>query len=153
MSDFAIVEQVYAALPQLDCKRKCWDACGPIVMTLVEEDRLRGRGIPRPHPRFDLSCSALVDHRCSIYADRPLICRLYGMVKGYKHGMECGFGCVPERWLSRLESDALLERLCDITGDSEERINGRLRAIASDPTTPEVYRLTAQVYLDRAKSR
>lgn len=38
------------------------------------------------------SCPALVDGRCSVYDDRPMICRLYGTVEV----MRCPYGCVPK---------------------------------------------------------
>lgn len=40
------------------------------------------------------------DGACSVYVDRPLICRLWGVVET----MPCPFGCRPERWLSEQEA-------------------------------------------------
>jgi Fe-S-cluster containining protein len=49
-------------------------------------------------------CPALRDGRCSVYADRPTICRLWGATKS----MPCPHGCTPQNALSQQESFELL---------------------------------------------
>lgn len=49
------------------------------------------------------TCVFLKERRCSIYAIRPLLCRLYGLVEA----MPCAFGCTPERQLTREEEQGL----------------------------------------------
>lgn len=77
----------------MHCKGLCQMACGPVLMSRAEEVRIieRHGSLPEPGP-LNFACSKLVDGRCSIYADRPLVCRLFGMVRR----MQCPFGCAPE---------------------------------------------------------
>lgn len=56
--------------------------------------------------RETLTCPLLTpQRRCAAYESRPMICRLWGMVKK----MRCPFGCRPSRWLSDCEADELLK--------------------------------------------
>ena len=57
---------------------------------------------------LDLQCPMLSpDRRCNVYDIRPLICRLWGLVRT----MRCPWGCVPERWLSHEDGHRLLARV------------------------------------------
>lgn len=106
------LESVYAELPEVKCKGKCSEACGPVLMSSAEEQVFRsaGKAVPRPTAMLlsgDASCPHLTPlNRCSVYEIRPLICRLYGVVKAIR----CEFGCVPERWLSDVKAHELLKR-------------------------------------------
>jgi hypothetical protein len=99
---FAKLDALYARLPAIDCRGLCGEACGPILLTTVEADRLRRAHPTRQAPRTRLDgarrrCIYLTPtERCSVYAVRPLICRVYGLVKR----MSCPFGCVPSAWLT-----------------------------------------------------
>jgi len=55
----------------------------------------------------NLTCPALVNGLCSVYAVRPLICRLWGVVRE----MACPFGCKPERWLADREVKRMLREM------------------------------------------
>ena len=71
-----------------------------------------GRRVPMI--REDLSCGYLTkDHRCSIYAARPLICRVFGTAKN----LSCPHGCA-DRWLTTHEFLAIAQAV--------ERIGGPL---------------------------
>ncbi len=100
------IDAVYRALPNIQCKGLCTQSCGPIPMSAAERERLAGLGVALTYDD-NLTCSALKDGRCSIYALRPLVCRLYGVEKR----LRCPHGCVPERWISDAESYAALKRL------------------------------------------
>ena len=106
-------------LPRLHCKRLCQESCGPVPMTAVEVAALQdaagdvlevrpafaGRFLLVTGGKDGLTCPALgADGACRGYAGRPMLCRLWGLVPE----MACPHGCVPERWLSREESGALL---------------------------------------------
>lgn len=93
-------------LPTLVCQRKCQESCGPIAAT--PRERLH---ILRTHHRVlapdhtGRRCRLLTtDGACSVYADRPMICRLYGLVES----MRCPHGCEPSRWLTEAEAFASL---------------------------------------------
>lgn len=115
---FADLDELYAKLPRIDCKGLCHEACGPIAMAPSEMERLRavsdralrpiddGDGVVYLLPEPDtLTCPLLsAEKRCTAYAARPMICRLFGLVRK----MRCPFGCKPARWLSDDEAVAFL---------------------------------------------
>ena len=89
----------------MQCKGLCHQACGPIAMSPAEERRIVAiHGSPPTADSLNLRCSKLVDHRCSIYADRPLICRLWGTTRQLKcqHGCQPAGSFMPERKAGKL---------------------------------------------------
>lgn len=54
-----------------------------------------------------LTCNFLHNDKCSIYEDRPLICRLWGAVKQ----MRCPHGCKPFQYLTDGKSGKLIRQL------------------------------------------
>lgn len=112
------LEQIYAQIPEIKCRGKCQASCGPIGMSPAEAEivgkvsagsiRFRAYDEMVMVENFDrqtMRCPALQNGRCSIYAHRPLICRLWGVVKK----MRCPHGCRPKRWLSDAEARTLLD--------------------------------------------
>lgn len=110
---------VYDSLPKIECKRLCFDCCGPIAVATQELRAARKimpvaakktePGYHQPaYDHFTMRCSLLSDqNECKIYEARPLICRLWGLVEK----LRCPFGCVPERWVTDEEAADLLERV------------------------------------------
>lgn len=114
-SDFAKLDAVYATLPTVACRGLCSLACGPILMSQLEGERLRRTDRDRrsPSTRADLSCIYLTPtKRCGVYAVRPLICRVWGLVKR----MSCMHGCEPTRWLTDHEFVAIAKTIERIGG-------------------------------------
>lgn len=114
------LEQIYDQLPTIDCKGKCADHCGVIPLGVDEERYIRERyGADNiPEPDDDLSCSQLTDGgRCSIHPRRPLICRLFGLVKDPK--MRCPHGCKPSFWLPEKTARKLMETVIKDTPINE----------------------------------
>ena len=111
----ARLDALYASLPRLDCRGLCAEACGPIVMERNEMRRLtEANGGRRPFfDEFKSRCSLLVNERCTQYAARPSICRLWGLVQGE---LECPHGCVPERWLSPEEAQRFQDKVAKAAG-------------------------------------
>ena len=108
------LEALYARLPTIECRRLCQGSCGPITYTRAEGRRMRAvAGVePQPDPRT-LTCSMLSeDGSCAVYAVRPLICRLYGLVRM----MQCPFGCRPERFLTNAECEQVMREVTEIGG-------------------------------------
>jgi Fe-S-cluster containining protein len=101
------IAMIYARVPKMQCQGKCQQCCGPITYSEAEAQRL---GVIQFDPET-LTCEKLsADGRCSIYAQRPLICRLWGTVPS----MACPHGCTPVRWLTEAEANRLvgeMERL------------------------------------------
>lgn len=105
------LDALYAELPTIECKGKCWDACGPIFMSKYEWRRIlrhpRLKGKPEPRMRSDFSCPLLTNNRCMVYRHRPMICRLWGIVES----LPCPWDCKPEpRYLSHVEGHDFLLR-------------------------------------------
>lgn len=108
---FVLHRDVYAKVPDAGCKGLCAGACGPIALTQLEAKRLReATGKPLRAPGG--TCSVLREGRCSAYADRPLICRLFGVAVG----LECPHGCGPSAKLSRVAAGKLLDRAREVGG-------------------------------------
>ena len=102
------LDHLYQTLPAIQCRRKCQRACGPIMMSEAESERIAERVGRQTKETRDLSCPMLsIMGHCSIYDIRPAICRIYGLTPA----LRCEFGCVPERWLSDAESSAFLRRV------------------------------------------
>ena len=51
------------------------------------------------------------DNKCSVHPSRPMICRLYGLVKDE---LQCRHGCVPERWISPADGKRLLTQALEL---------------------------------------
>lgn len=102
----AKLDALYAQLPSLDCKGKCWESCGPVRMSPGERDRiLREAGVEIPPPEQMArdgckTCPALKDRRCTVYEIRPMACRLWGT----DESMRCPLGCEPDGgWIGEVE--------------------------------------------------
>ncbi|MCX5066735.1 hypothetical protein OOJ91_12850 [Micromonospora lupini] len=108
----AEMDQLYAELPEIDCKGLCHESCTAIVMTPVEQQRVRERGVEVTP--LDMPCPALTQlNRCSVRDVRPLICRLYGLVEQ----MACPHGCRPEGgFVPEATARRLIERSMVIGG-------------------------------------
>ncbi len=112
---------VYSQIPPVDCKGRCLDSCGPISMSRQEEARLLAHGVEIPSMAEamaalergeDYYCPALIDGRCSVYDDRPTICRLWGATES----MRCPYGCTPDDALTQEESYQLLRLAAEVGG-------------------------------------
>jgi Fe-S-cluster containining protein len=113
------IDRIYAQLPTIVCKRKCTIACGAVVLTDLEARRLQVTAHVKPRTipltldsgKTIERCIYLQGERvCKVYDVRPLICRVFGLVKM----LSCMHGCVPDRWLSDLDYlqlATLVERL------------------------------------------
>jgi hypothetical protein len=115
------LRDLWATLPSIECRGKCWDSCGPIRMSAPEHALTERAGYPIPDSVYDGNaslCPALTFlKQCAVYADRPSICRLWGI----SEGMPCNYGCVPDggRLLTDRETWAVLAECFRIAGDTE----------------------------------
>lgn len=105
------VREVYDMVPEVVCRGLCHDTCTSVGATALERAVIRERHGVDLGPTISSRQLAALDDRgqaprcpalsaintCSIYADRPLICRLYGA----DASLPCTHGCVPVRggWL------------------------------------------------------
>lgn len=106
------VQEIYALVPDVECKGLCVQACGPILMSRIEQQIIESEYGTLPEPSGPrLTCSKLVDGRCSIYQNRPLVCRLFGAVGG----MPCPYGCKPKGGrMSDMIARRLIRRMAEL---------------------------------------
>ncbi len=78
---------LYSLLPELECKGLCSESCRHIACSKTEYERLGSLTMDA-----EGYCSFLKDGRCSVYENRPMICRLWGI----DETMQCPHGCIPE---------------------------------------------------------
>ncbi len=100
------LQEIYALVPDIECKGMCFTTCHHIAMSSFE-----GKRIEREHGPIlatDSPCPHLVNTKCGIYKDRPLICRLWGVVDHPL--MTCKYGCKPKKYMTNDQSRALLAR-------------------------------------------
>lgn len=147
------LDRLYDELPTLACKGECHSSCGPIAMTDVENRRITKRtGIP-PATLVeendqgmitDVKCSLLrPDNTCAVYAIRPMICRLWGIVDALK----CPWGCKPDPdWIGYREGQLFLlsAEEIDCDGDPVELANiARTRQKIVSMTDEEIAQVSA----------
>ncbi len=112
-------ENIYSRIPSIDCKGLCHDSCGMVPMTAFEWARMVARHgkVPGVRTVDDRDgkpwCPILtVDKKCEHYDQRPVICRLWGVVEG----MPCVHGCKPAKYLTDAEGLAMIELAMNIGG-------------------------------------
>jgi hypothetical protein len=66
-------------IPSFECKPGCHDCCGPVTTSAEEMAMLSVKSLAEHESALaDLSCPYLGINGCQVYAERPLICRLFG---------------------------------------------------------------------------
>ena len=93
------LQKIYDRIPDCHCKGLCQGACGPVPFSAIERAKVEHlaeweewKGLGSVPKSDGLTCAFLKDNKCSIYENRPLICRLYGSVK---ETLQCDHGCRP----------------------------------------------------------
>lgn len=108
----AALKAIYAKIPKMVCAGNCDVTCGSLGLSRGEKRHLTQ--ITRKQPKLiGDRCNYLKDNRCQIYADRPAICRLWGVTET----MKCDWGCAPERYLSEKEARNILAEISDLFGE------------------------------------
>lgn len=120
-------QDIYDKIPKIECKGLCGKGhnmcCGPIGCVsgearLLEQyngTSIQWLSLENNSVMMDmealapsLQCPLLgLDGRCQAYDVRPLVCRLWGVVKE----MQCHHGCQPERWLPDSEARLLMREV------------------------------------------
>lgn len=66
-------------IPDFECIPGCHDCCGPVTTSSVEMARLPVKSEAEHAAALaELNCPHLGERGCTVYAERPLICRLFG---------------------------------------------------------------------------
>ena len=103
------LRKIYSEIPKFECKPKCVDCCGPIMFTALEY-HLIGKKIPQPN---SMRCPFVEKGGCSIYENRPLVCRLFGAVQDKR--IMCSFGCCPTFRLHQDYAQQSLARVFELS--------------------------------------
>lgn len=122
------LDNLYKELPvSIECKGLCQGCCGPIAMSPAEFRRLSEASGKEPTIDDHGTCSLLVDGKCSAYEIRPMICRLWGMVRK----MQCPFGCLPTpRFLTDEEATQFFRKVDKITGNRDRVSKSNMDGLA-----------------------
>ncbi|MGT2492210.1 YkgJ family cysteine cluster protein [Cupriavidus basilensis] len=65
-------------IPSFECTPGCHDCCGPVMASTEEMSRLPVKSDAEHEAALEnLSCPHLGSKGCQVYAERPLICRLF----------------------------------------------------------------------------
>jgi hypothetical protein len=118
---------VYARIPGTNCRGLCQEGCGSIGLTTLEQARIEQRhGLRLPILAvFDDHCPALNEAgRCTIYDDRPTVCRLWGAVPS----MPCPHGCEPTQMMTDAAGLLALADVEDLAGNPDRAGQLRRRA-------------------------
>ncbi|MNG07205.1 Flagellin N-methylase [compost metagenome] len=69
-------------IPSFECVPGCHDCCGPVTTSTEEMSRLPRKTRAEQDAAMDeLNCVHLGPNGCTVYDERPLICRLFGTTK------------------------------------------------------------------------
>ena len=85
----AELDQVISTLEQrlsrlISCGPGCSACCQKFSVVPLEAVLIAGStAASSPQPDSGEFCALLIDHRCSIYPERPIICRTHGVPLGY----------------------------------------------------------------------
>ncbi len=101
--------ELYRDIPRSRCKDGCFACCTFVIQATPEEQKAMGG-----YEYRDGACCHLIDRKCAVYENRPLVCRIYGT----SEILRCE-DCVPERFLSEEETRALIHTYVTIKNEEE----------------------------------
>lgn len=117
----AEIENLLGKLPKFSCVEGCSACCGPIMASRLEWKRIEketgigedeyqkqmGNKISNVFAGGDMNCIFLKQGRCSIYAIRPAICRIFGVSEHPR--LICPKGGIPESVITKEDTDRALD--------------------------------------------
>lgn len=95
------IRKLYKKIPSFKCKPGCHDCCGPVPWAKVEWDKIKDKRV-----QDSINCPYIGKEGCDCYENRPMLCRLFGTVKG----MKCPHGCGPVKYLSQEDEYMILKK-------------------------------------------
>lgn len=118
MGERHIIRRIRKVIPTMKCKNGCHDCCGPVMFSEWEWGRVSQLKVSMA------GCPYLKDDGCSIYDERPVICRLFGSTVEVSR-MMCPYGYKPSRPLTETEmSNIMREYLALFSGVKDK--NGQM---------------------------
>lgn len=109
------LDAIYARIPKVEgCRTGCNDCCGPVPVTKAEAAKISSPMLLQDSPfgkllpsKGDcLTCAFSSPLGCTIYANRPLVCRLFGAVDHPR--MTCPHGAKAKHLLTEAQSQELI---------------------------------------------
>lgn len=92
-SNGEIIARLRDQIPTFECKPGCHDCCGPVTTSSEEMLRLPVKSDAEHEAALnEFNCVHLGSNGCTVYGERPLICRLFGTTPR----MACPNGCAPK---------------------------------------------------------
>ena len=93
-----IIARLREQIPTFECVPGCHDCCGPVTTSSEEMSRLPVKSDAAHEAALrEFNCVHLGPHGCEVYAERPLICRLFGTTPR----MPCPNGRRPETMIDQ----------------------------------------------------
>lgn len=159
-ADWTAINRVRAEFPAGFCRGLCVGSCyGPVEHSDAEHAQLVELGVTLPTPAGDPAgwaraldapdyrCPALgADNRCTVYDDRPTVCREWGASELHP----CPFGCVPDggrippRRAWRLILRALAAGGVSLMGGTQTDVQAALAAARRGEPVPPMVRMIAR---------
>ncbi len=104
--DHRKLAELYEAIPDFNCKEGCNDCCGCVPVANVEAENAGIKAGLTATKLGTMDCVHSTPNGCSIYDDRPFMCRLFGTTEK----MKCPHGCKPDKMLNDKRAAKLTER-------------------------------------------
>ena len=80
-------------IPSFECEPGCHDCCGPVTTSAEEMARLPRKSRAEQDAALErLDCVHLGPNGCTVYQERPMICRLFGTTPRLDLGPLAGSG-------------------------------------------------------------
>lgn len=74
-----VILRLRANIPAFECVKGCHDCCGPVTTSSEEMSRLPVKTDAEHEAALNgFNCVHLGPNGCTVYDERPLICRLFG---------------------------------------------------------------------------
>lgn len=91
-----IIARLREKIPSFECVPGCHDCCGPVTTSSEEMSRLpRKTEAEQEAALNEFNCVHLGPKGCTVYSERPLICRLFGTTPK----MACPHGRRPDQMI------------------------------------------------------
>jgi hypothetical protein len=95
-NDRETVARLREGIPTFECVPGCHDCCGPVTTSAVEIARLPVKTDAEHDAALEKwDCVHLGPKGCTVYGQRPLICRLFGTTPN----MPCPNACRPKEMI------------------------------------------------------
>lgn len=101
MSIAKTIKYLRKQIPSFQCKEGCSDCCGPVPFSNWEWEQVKDQKLTT-----SLTCPYATKNGCEIYEQRPILCRLFGVVEK----MKCPYGCGPIKLLTKKKEGEIIDK-------------------------------------------